>query len=200
MSVYNGFVNVHFIFVAIFRLFSTCCASVWIVALKKEKEIRKIMSQSKSTSVDPLSSEMVQSQNSGTSADGPSASVIQRIRREIEDDDDNVAINPQTAEKVLGAAKSYLECPVCYETLVSPIYQCQNGHIVCNQCIERLVQCGECRVSLAGSRIRNVALENICKSVDVKCPNKSEGCSVLTTVEMLKNHLEICGYQYAFVI
>lgn len=152
--------------------------------------------------------------------------VLMNLKREMEEEDKDAAagLNPKTAATVLVAAKSYMDCPVCYEVwfmyifflillmfnwlfvnwlgslyfkqvLVSPIYQCQNGHIVCNQCIERLNQCGECRVPLAGSRIRNVALENICKSVDVRCPNKSEGCDVLTTVEMLKNHLEVCGYQ-----
>ncbi|CAL8133607.1 unnamed protein product [Orchesella dallaii] len=108
--------------------------------------------------------------------------------------DEGETNDTKTAATVLSAAKSYLECPVCYETLVSPIYQCQNGHIICNNCIERLAQCGECRVPLAGARIRNVALENICKSVDVKCPNRAEGCGVMTTVEKLKAHLEICGY------
>lgn len=110
-------------------------------------------------------------------------------------EEDEVVDKPETAETVLTAAKSYLDCPVCYDTLVSPIYQCQNGHIICNNCIEKLAQCGECRVTLAGARIRNVALENICKSVDVKCPNRGEGCEVRTTVELLKSHLEVCGFQ-----
>lgn len=124
--------------------------------------------------------------------------LVNWIKKGLDEDNDeeSAVINPNTAATVLSAAKSYLECPVCYDTLVSPIYQCQNGHIVCNHCIERLAQCGECRVPLSpGSRIRNVALENICKSVDVKCPNRSEGCEIRTTVELLKSHLETCGYQ-----
>lgn len=100
--------------------------------------------------------------------------------------------NAKTVETVL----NYSQCPVCFETLVPQIYQCENGHIVCKDCIEKMVKCGECRVPLnQGSRIRNIALENICQSLNATCPNNSYGCGVNTTIDQLKNHLEVCSYQ-----
>ena len=48
-----------------------------------------------------------------------------------------------------------LECPVCMETpRTGPLYQCQNGHIICSVCIKNIQECPQCRVKLPVSRIR----------------------------------------------
>ncbi len=43
-----------------------------------------------------------------------------------------------------------LECPVCFEQLRAPIFQCVNGHIVCRRCLVRIEnssrKCPTCRV------------------------------------------------------
>ena len=39
-----------------------------------------------------------------------------------------------------------LDCPVCFDTTHSlPVYQCTNGHFVCNDCIPKLKECPICR-------------------------------------------------------
>ena len=39
-----------------------------------------------------------------------------------------------------------LECPVCFETAEPPIYQCNNEHLICNNCRKNVNdQCPECR-------------------------------------------------------
>ena len=56
--------------------------------------------------------------------------------------------------------KRALECPVCFETpKVGPLYQCQNGHILCSGCIEKVQVCPQCRVRLPETRIRNIFAE-----------------------------------------
>ena len=48
-----------------------------------------------------------------------------------------------------------LECPVCLETPnAGPLYQCENGHIVCSECIGRVRKCPQCRTELPVTRIR----------------------------------------------
>ncbi|ODM94886.1 E3 ubiquitin-protein ligase Siah1 [Orchesella cincta] len=103
----------------------------------------------------------------------------------------NIGFRPD----LISATKTYMECPVCFEILTAPIYQCQNGHIICNNCINRIEFCGECRIPLGDSRIRNVALEYISQSMEVKCPNSTDGCEVLTTSGNLKIHLEVCDFR-----
>ena len=45
--------------------------------------------------------------------------------------------------------KEDLDCPVCYDVPESlPIYQCLQGHIICNSCYPKLNNCPVCRVNL----------------------------------------------------
>ena len=60
--------------------------------------------------------------------------------------------------------KDLLECPVCFETIDSvPIYQCQNGHVVCKNCQPKLKTCPICRVDVSkkSKPIRNLKLEEM---------------------------------------
>lgn len=107
----------------------------------------------------------------------------------------NPKVDLKTAEITLAAAMNYSDCPVCFETLLPPVYQCCNGHIICCNCIERIDICVECRVALSRkSKIRNIALEKICSNLYVDCANKNDGCGVKVTVEWLRNHLKVCPY------
>ncbi|XP_058812670.1 uncharacterized protein LOC131677100 isoform X1 [Topomyia yanbarensis] len=38
-----------------------------------------------------------------------------------------------------------LECPVCFDTIPPPVFQCQNGHLVCSRCRVRSERCAVCR-------------------------------------------------------
>ena len=64
--------------------------------------------------------------------------------------------NPQLLEfinKKIAAKEQELECPVCFETAVSPMFMCSEQHLVCSHCRPRLRQCPECRVDY-GTRER----------------------------------------------
>ena len=56
--------------------------------------------------------------------------------------------------------KDLLECPVCFQTLSTPIYQCRSGHVVCKDCHPKLETCPICR-ELYDGPIRNVKLEEM---------------------------------------
>ena len=57
--------------------------------------------------------------------------------------------------------KEDLDCPVCYDVPESlPIYQCTQGHIICNSCYPKLNNCPVCRVNLK-SKIRALIAEKI---------------------------------------
>ena len=52
-----------------------------------------------------------------------------------------------------------LDCPVCWEPLRRPVFQCVNGHLICRACIGRIERssnkvCPTCRVALGDQRIR----------------------------------------------
>ena len=49
--------------------------------------------------------------------------------------------------------KNILECPVCLSPPTStPIYRCDNGHILCSVCRSKVKICPECRIELGNLR------------------------------------------------
>lgn len=60
-----------------------------------------------------------------------------------------------------------LKCPVCFEIINSPVFQCANGHLICGQCLDDIERqprpssrrCPVCRQTFAGPRIRNLFAE-----------------------------------------
>ena len=58
--------------------------------------------------------------------------------------------------------KDLLECPICFETIDSaPIYQCQNGHVVCKNCHPKLKTCAICRVDIIKKSKRDGPIRNL---------------------------------------
>lgn len=51
------------------------------------------------------------------------------------------------------ALASLFECPVCFDYVLPPILQCQNGHLVCSSCRQKLTCCPTCRGPIGGAPI-----------------------------------------------
>ena len=47
-----------------------------------------------------------------------------------------------------------LECPVCMDISRPPIYQCEEGHIICSTCKPLLTNCPHCAKSYSNPVIR----------------------------------------------
>ena len=68
------------------------------------------------------------------------------------------------------------ECPICFYEMKSSqkIYQCQKGHIVCEECFNRIIEgtklCPFCKIDIATNPIRNRALEEI---IETETPTHS---------------------------
>ena len=79
--------------------------------------------------------------------------------------------------------RDLLECPVCMETIKSvPVYQCINGHVICEVCIEKLKKCPICRNNSA--LVRSLKLENIVQKLEGIQPEKKG--SMTTTTHLQK--------------
>ena len=74
------------------------------------------------------------------------------------------------------------ECPICFEIPLKKIFQCKNGHVICEQCWLRMLQshdgdfgsmvCHHCRKSMNHSPIRALSLEMIIQDSVFTCKNK----------------------------
>ena len=68
------------------------------------------------------------------------------------------------------------KCPICFNEIKSSqkIYQCQKGHIVCEECFNRIIGetklCPFCKIDIATNPIRNRALEEI---IEMETPTHS---------------------------
>ncbi|XP_049622834.1 E3 ubiquitin-protein ligase SIAH1A-like [Suncus etruscus] len=88
---------------------------------------------------------------------------------------------------------SIFECPVCYEYVLPPIYQCHRGHLVCIHCRPKLTCCPSCRGSLRS--IRNLAMEKVANAVFFPCKNASTGCVLCLPYPEKLKHEDICKFR-----
>jgi E3 ubiquitin-protein ligase SIAH1 len=109
----------------------------------------------------------------------------------LHDDDpegDAVAVADGLSEDILSA----LECPVCMEYMAPPIFLCQNGHNVCEQCRPQLPACPACRQPFLAST-RNLALESIARGIQFPCRN--EGCVERCRLGAIAQHEAECAHR-----
>eukprot|EP01083_Nonionella_stella_P079519 218248_1 len=88
-----------------------------------------------------------------------------------------------------------LECPICLLRMSAPIYQCVDGHVLCGDCRERIVQprrCPQCRRSLGHQRARFA--ERALGVFEFPCNNSAFGCPEFVRVSMRTSHLAACDY------
>ena len=46
---------------------------------------------------------------------------------------------------LMRSMREHLECPVCVSVPRGTIFQCNNGHILCQECHEKVEACPTCR-------------------------------------------------------
>ncbi|GBG84490.1 hypothetical protein CBR_g38773 [Chara braunii] len=96
-------------------------------------------------------------------------------------------------QKTRGGFSDLLTCPVCFETMFAPIYQCNKGHTVCCGCKAKVTSCPSCRGPLGD--IRCLALEQAAELVDVPCRYQDHGCPMMVEYTAKKEHEETCKFR-----
>ncbi|KAH9417110.1 E3 ubiquitin-protein ligase Siah1 [Dermatophagoides pteronyssinus] len=89
---------------------------------------------------------------------------------------------------------SLFECPVCFEYILPPILQCQNGHLVCQACRKMITTCPTCRIQIT-SNIRNLQMEKVASSVFFPCKYSILGCKNQLLYQDKPGHEEVCGHK-----
>lgn len=87
----------------------------------------------------------------------------------------------------------YLQCPICTEFAVTPVYSCENGHIICGICFEKVKKCNSCDKDLSP----NGLVERILRMEGVRfpCRNSNFGCTQKIKPSDMKRHLSTCDYR-----
>lgn len=88
----------------------------------------------------------------------------------------------------------HFSCPICMEVIEDSIFECENGHIFCGLCLQRIERCPVCRHSLQSVQ-RNLALERLRNDTKRPCPNlhcvEEISCAEFTW------HVDLCKLKVA---
>ena len=85
------------------------------------------------------------------------------------------------------------ECPVCFDYVLPPIYQCNSGHLICSNCRPKLQSCPSCRGSLGN--IRNLGMEKVAETIQFPCKYANSGCQERLLHTQKRTHEETCEYR-----
>ncbi|KAG0548392.1 hypothetical protein BDA96_01G162900 [Sorghum bicolor] len=92
-------------------------------------------------------------------------------------------------------AMGAFDCPICYEPLMPPIYQCGVGHLICNSCCIRLNKCPLCPKSAFE---RCFGMERVVESIEVPCCFAENGCTKKMAYFNKKKHEKACKHGPCF--
>lgn len=90
--------------------------------------------------------------------------------------------------------KKALECQICKELPLAPIYTCSSGHTICGKCRSDK-RCGICNEDLTNTA-RNITLELIVANSSFWCRNLSDGCPKTVKGSEYREHLANCDYRW----
>ncbi|CAL8072165.1 unnamed protein product [Orchesella dallaii] len=124
----------------------------------------------------------------GTSSGSPASGAIMKHRR-------SGTAAPVTNGTVVDGnppdLASLFECPICYDYVLPPIFQCAAGHLVCSACRPKLNNCcAQCRGPLGN--IRNLAMEKVAGTVHFPCRYAQNGCGALLLHTEKADHEDAC--------
>ncbi|KAL2499477.1 E3 ubiquitin-protein ligase SINA-like 10 [Abeliophyllum distichum] len=86
-----------------------------------------------------------------------------------------------------------LDCPICFEPLRPPVFQCKNGHIACASCCTKMAnKCSNCSLQIGFVRCR--AIEKVVESVTISCPKAYYGCKETILYSKKLDHENACIY------
>ncbi|KAI8541927.1 hypothetical protein RHMOL_Rhmol08G0098500 [Rhododendron molle] len=86
-----------------------------------------------------------------------------------------------------------LDCPICFDNLTIPVFQCLNGHLACSSCcIKVRNKCPSCSSTIGHNRCRPI--EKIIESVKTSCQNQKYGCTEMVFRCKKREHEDMCVY------
>lgn len=95
-----------------------------------------------------------------------------------------------------------LTCPICFEYLSVPTYQCIKGHILCSECFKSIYSkykiCPQCRCRFDPENYINSFFNEMLNFFKCSCKYAEHGCKEELNLGNLKTHEENCSYSSTF--
>ncbi|KAK2376827.1 E3 ubiquitin-protein ligase SINA [Trifolium repens] len=108
--------------------------------------------------------------------------------------EDCEVVNKNNSVSIKVTNRHAFDCCNCSAFLTNiPVFQCDNGHIVCSTCCNKLGnKCHKCSTHVTLKRCK--AIENILRYVEIPCPNEKHGCKETISCIGKSKHEEECIY------
>ncbi|XP_010444133.1 PREDICTED: E3 ubiquitin-protein ligase SINA-like 11 [Camelina sativa] len=88
-----------------------------------------------------------------------------------------------------------LDCPVCFEPLTVPTFQCDDGHLVCSLCLAKVSnKCPGPGCDLPIGNKRCIPMEKVIEAAFVPCRNAEFGCTNSFSYGKVSSHEKECNY------
>ncbi|XP_045831239.1 E3 ubiquitin-protein ligase SINA-like 7 [Trifolium pratense] len=103
-------------------------------------------------------------------------------------------ITKRSSEPLIISNSTLLDCCMCFQPLSIPVFQCDNGHIVCSTCCPKLRnKCPKCSLPICSKHCK--AVENLLLSIEMSCPNTKYGCGEKISYLGNRKHEEECIHE-----
>lgn len=98
-------------------------------------------------------------------------------------------INKSDVSLVMKKLQSNFECKICFNHMQNKVFQCKNGHILCESCKIKCTCCPFCKEIVNN---RNLVLEQLLDYHFIECPNK--GCTYSCKKMNMEEHMKSCCF------
>ncbi|CAE8583946.1 unnamed protein product [Polarella glacialis] len=91
---------------------------------------------------------------------------------------------------------SAFDCPICFEPMTGHIFQCNEGHPICGECLRKTKarhgNCPSCRGTFPTKDMRNRGMEQLTEHVSFDC---RFGCGTTWRPSELSRHVRNCKFR-----
>lgn len=111
----------------------------------------------------------------------------------LENDLSNIKLKTAVStESLEQSILNELDCPICFEAMVPPIYQCETGHSLCYKCKPMILECSFCKLPV--KETRNYGLERITSRLKYNCKYRQFNCAFVSSASDIKQHEVLCKF------
>ena len=90
----------------------------------------------------------------------------------------------------------HLICPICLQLPKNKVLQCLNGHILCEECQEKVKKaCPQCRIPFGRKVGRNIVVENLLDELELGCAYRKKGCAKKLNRKSIDKHIKACEFR-----
>merc|ERR1719341_3252534 len=125
---------------------------------------------------------------------GDQAPLLASLQARLREREGELSQQRREAESFLKELQESVECPVCFSIpRAPPVPCCQNGHVICGKCKDKVEVCPTCRVTMTNC-VSQVAA-TIIQKIQHPCDFRDAGCDTRCDILSISAHEESCGFR-----